>query len=202
MSKIFIQSNTFCIHTMLERLLTSKTRVKILTFFLLNPDRELHLREIARLIDENINAVRRELINLEDIGLVTSKKVGNLKQYKTNKNMPVYEELQSIILKTEGVAKTLQEHLHELGSIQTAFIYGSFAQHTASLNSDIDVFIIGTINEKKLIQAINILEKQLSREINYVFFTPTEFTRRKKNKDPFVTNVLNEPITMLLGKPL
>ena len=169
---------------MLERLFTSKTRVKILTLFLLNPDRELHFREITRIVDENLNAVRRELTNLEDIGLLMSSRTGNLRQYKINKKMPLYEDLQSIVLKTEGVAKILQEHLHELGFIQTAFIYGSFARHTASMNSDIDVFIVGTINEKTLIQSLHTLEKQLSREINYVSFHRMNSQNERKPKIP------------------
>ncbi len=185
---------------MLERFFTSKTRVKILTLFILNPNRELHIREIVRLIQENINAVRRELSNLEETGLLKSNKKGNLKQYTLNKKMPLYEELASMILKTEGVAKILKEHLNELGSIQSAFIYGSFANNTAQADSDIDVFIIGSINEKKLITALHNLEKQLSREINYILFTPQEFIMRKRKKDPFVNNVLKEPKVSLIGE--
>jgi len=184
---------------MLERFFTSKTRVKLLTLFILNPDRKLHIREIVRLIKENINAVRRELHNLEETGLLKSTQIGNMKQYTLNKNMPLYEELASMVLKTEGVAKILKEHLNELGSIQSAFIYGSFANNTAQVDSDIDIFIIGSINEKKLIPALHNLEKQLSREINYVLFTPQEFTTRKRKKDPFVMNVLKEPKVFLLG---
>jgi predicted nucleotidyltransferase len=184
---------------MLERLFTSRTRVKILTLFILSPQRELHVREIARLVQENINAVRRELANLEEIGLLESSRKGNLKLYSVNTTMPLYEELASMILKTEGVAKILKEHLDELGSIQTAFIYGSFARHDAQLTSDIDVLIIGTINEKTLISAIHVLEKQLAREINYILFTPEEFIKRKQKKDPFIVNVLKEPKILLLG---
>lgn len=186
---------------MLDRLFTSKTRVKILTLFFLSPGRELHLREIERLTKENVNSIRRELNNLEEIGLLKSSRKGNLKLYTINTEMPLYGELSSVVLKTEGVAKTLQEHLHELGSIQTAFIYGSFARHTAQLSSDIDVFIIGKINERKLIEEIHGLEKNLSREINYILFTPEEFKDRKKKKDPFVINVLKEPKIPLIGEP-
>lgn len=76
---------------MLERLFTSKTRVKILTLFILNPNRELHIREVARLIQENTNAVRRELNNLEQTGLLKSNKKGNLKQYTLKKLQSIYK---------------------------------------------------------------------------------------------------------------
>lgn len=113
--------------------------------------------------------------------------------------MPIYNELTNIILKTEGVAKLLQEKLSEIGEVKNAFIYGSFASKEAGINSDVDLFIVGRVNEKQLIMLIKKLEKKLSREINYVLFEPREFRERIKNKDPFVSNVLKEPKIMLVG---
>jgi len=165
----------------------------------MNPEKEMYVREIVRTINENINAVRRELSNLEIIGLLTSKKSGNIKQYKINKNMPIYEELTNIILKTEGVAKILKEKLLEIGDIKIAFIYGSFASKKAGIKSDLDLFLIGKIKEKQLILFINKLEKELSREINYVLFETKEFEERINNKNPFVSNVIKEPEIMLIG---
>ncbi len=184
---------------MLQRLITSKTRVKLLTLFLMNPDKEMYIRELVRNTEENINSIRRELSNLEETGILTSKRQGNQKYYKINKKMPIYNELASIILKTEGVAKVLQEKILEIGDIETAFIYGSFAKKEAGIHSDIDLFIIGTVNEKKMIINIKRLEENFSREINYVLFKPEEIKKRIKDKDPFVSNVLKEPKVMLIG---
>lgn len=184
---------------MIERLFTSKTRVKLLTLFIMNPERELYIREIVRLTNENINAIRRELTNLEDIGLLHSTIKGNTKQYTLDKTMPIYSELKSIIVKTEGITKILKDHLSELGSIKCAFIYGSFAQDKVGMNSDIDLFLIASVDEKKLIPLIHNFEKQISREINYVLFTMEEFEERKKHKNPFITNVLKEPKILLIG---
>ncbi len=184
---------------MLEKLFTSKTRVKLLTLFLLNPETELYVREIARKTGKNTNAIRRELNNLEDIGLLLSEKKGNLKYYTINNKMPIYIELTNIILKTGGVRKTLSENLTRLGCIETAFIYGSFASGSAGGKSDIDIFIIGQVHENELIRRIEKLEKELCREINYVIFTPAEFSKRIKNNDPFIKNVLNEKRVMLIG---
>jgi predicted nucleotidyltransferase len=184
---------------MLEKLFTSKTRVKLLNLFLLNPETELYVREIARKTGENTNAIRRELQNLEDIGLLLSEKKGNLKYYSVNKIMPIYLELTNIILKTGGVGRTLSENLTMLGNIETAFIYGSFASGSAGAKSDIDLFIIGQVHEDELIRSIEKLEKELFREINYVLFSPAEFSQRIRNHDPFIKNVLNEKRVMLIG---
>ncbi|MEA1869284.1 MAG: nucleotidyltransferase domain-containing protein [Euryarchaeota archaeon] len=184
---------------MLRKLFTSRTRVKLLTLFLMNPDREIYVREIARDIGENINSVRRELANLEEIGLLTSKRKGNLRYYVTDRKMPIFDELTSIILKTEGIAKILKDNLSLMGDIKIAFIYGSFARGDAMAESDIDVFIIGNVNEDMLIVAVREIEKKLSREVNYVLFTPEEFEERLENKDPFVSNVIREPKIMFIG---
>jgi len=165
----------------------------------MNPEKEMYIREIVRKTNENINSIRRELSNLEEIGLLTSVVKGGAKYYTVNKNIPIYNELTNIILKTEGVAKVLQENLSEIGVIEAAFIYGSFASKKTGINSDIDLFIIGTINEKQMIISIKKLENKLLREINYVLFEPKEFKERIKNKDPFVSNVMKEPKIMLIG---
>ena len=184
---------------MLERLLTSKARVKLLSLFLMNPERGFHMREVARLTELNINAVRRELANLEAIGLLTSKPVVNTKVYSVDQKMPILQELTSIILKTEGVTRMLKENLAEIGVIETSFIYGSFAKNEARLGSDIDLFMIGMFDEQRLIELIHRAERLISREINYVAFTPEEFEERKRKNDPFVTNVLREPKIVLIG---
>jgi len=84
----------------LEELITSSTRRKILTLFLTNPDIKLHLREIARRIGENPSGVFQELKPLEKTGLLKSEKMANLKIYSTNKQHIIYKELASIIKKT------------------------------------------------------------------------------------------------------
>jgi predicted nucleotidyltransferase len=184
---------------MLNKIFTSKTRVKILTLFLMNPDTELFIREISRRIDENVNAVRRELSNLENIDLLKSKNKGNMKYYTINKYFSIYPELKSIILKTEGVTKVIKNDLINLGNIELAFIYGSFASGEDTRDSDLDIFLVGNINEDQLIKELSKLEETLSREINYVLFGKEELDKRIKEKDPFISNVLSGPKIIILG---
>jgi len=186
---------------MLESIIGSKTRVKILALFFLSPDRKFYVRELARKTGGNINSVRRELQKLESIGLLKSERVGNLKYYVTDKKMPIYEELKSIFLKTEGLGEVIKENLSGLGEVKLAFIYGSFARGEEQLKSDIDLMIVGKVDEKKLVPLIRKLEGRLSREINYTLFSPTEFESRVKKKDPFISNVLREKKIQLVGEP-
>jgi len=120
---------------MLEAIIKSQTRVKLLTLFLLSPEREYYVREIVRMTDDNINAVRRELANLESFGLISGQKKGNQQYYSVNQDFFLYEDLQKIVLKTEGVAQTLKKGLADLEHIRCMFIYGSFAKGTARWTS-------------------------------------------------------------------
>ncbi|MDO9539941.1 MAG: nucleotidyltransferase domain-containing protein [Methanocalculus sp.] len=183
---------------MLEALIPSKTRVKLLTLFLLNPESAFFIREISRMTEENMNSVRRELSNLESFGLLIKEKRGIQHYFTVNKNFFLYEDLQRIVLKSEGVAGIIRENLQSLGDIQSAFIYGSFAQGGAGAKSDIDIFIIGVIDEERLITLVSECEEELNREINYTLMLPDEFTRRITFQDPFVKHVMDEKKIILI----
>jgi predicted nucleotidyltransferase len=183
---------------MLEALISSGTRVRLLTLFLTNPEKEYYVREIVRMTGDNYNAVRRELANLEKFGLIGGRKAGNLQYYMVNREFFLYEDLQRIVLKTEGIGQVLRENL-ALGPGTCAFIYGSFARGDAGSKSDIDLFIIGDLDETRLIPLVANGERAINREINYTLMGPDEFRQRKISGDPFVKNVMNEPKIMITG---
>ncbi|PKL69208.1 MAG: hypothetical protein CVV30_06420 [Methanomicrobiales archaeon HGW-Methanomicrobiales-1] len=184
---------------MLEALISSKTRVKLLTLFLLNPESEYYIREIVRMTKENYNAVRRELANLEAFGLIAGQKKGNQQYYTVNRDFFLYSDLQKIVLKTEGIAKIIRDDLTELPGIDCMFIFGSFAQGTAGAKSDIDLFIVGDVDENSLIPRIHTGEQKTNREINYTLMHRDEFRKRKESGDPFVKNVMHEPKIQIIG---
>ncbi len=184
---------------MLEQLITSRTRSKILELFLSEPDLEIHLREIARKIEENINSTRRELNHLEDNSILISRKDGNQRYFKINKANLIYPDLKNIFLKTGGVGNAIRNSLVEIGKIQYCFIYGSYARHTEKAESDLDIFIVGDVDENKLIPVVNSLEKKLKREINYILYSLEEYRNRVERRDKFVMNVLNDEKIMLYG---
>ncbi len=184
---------------MLEALIPSKTRVKLLTLFLLNPEREYYVREIARMTEENTNAVRRELANLESFGLITGQKKGNQQYYTAKTDFFLYDELQKIVLKTEGVARVIWENLAGLVPVDCMFVYGSFARRDAGAKSDIDLFIVGDVDEDRVIPLVHESEQTINREINYTLMRRDEFVQRKRSGDPFVKNVMDEPRIMIIG---
>jgi len=184
---------------MLEALISSRTRVKLLTLFLLNPEREYYVREIARTTGENINAVRRELANLESFGLISSERRGNQIHYMVDRNFFLYDELQRIVLKTEGIAAMLEQRLGDLGTVECIFIYGSFAAGKAGKRSDIDLCIVGNVDEDRLVSIIHESEQILGREINYTLLPNKEFRDRLARGDPFLSNIMKEPKIVIRG---
>ncbi|MDG6257479.1 MAG: nucleotidyltransferase domain-containing protein [Methanomicrobiaceae archaeon] len=186
---------------MLTRLFSSKVRVKLLELFLLHPDEEWFVREITRKTGENINAIRRELSNLEELGLLESRPRGNQKYYSVRTDFPLFDELARIMVKTRGIADVLREFLDDVPGIARMFLYGSFAEGTFGRESDIDLFVIGEVDEASLIDAVRAAEKRLGREVNYVVFTPGEFRQRLDANDPFITHVVGgKTIDLELGQ--
>lgn len=185
---------------MLKWLISSDARLKILSLLIFNSDREFYLREIVRMTGKNPNSVRIELNNLERAGIISSKVKGRFRYYSANKNSPVFTELRSLFLKTEGVAAAIRENLEKLGSVDFAFIYGSFARGEEKEKSDIDLIVIGKIDKNALIKIVSDLEKTLSRKINYVTMTVAEFGKRINSRDPFLTNVLKDNRIPILGE--
>ncbi|HIH27201.1 MAG TPA: hypothetical protein HA256_04315 [Methanoregulaceae archaeon] len=183
---------------MLEALIPSKTRVELLTLFLLNPGREFYIREIVRTTGRNINAVRRELENLESFGLIAGRKSGNQLYYTVRTDHFLYADLQKIVIRTEGIGSVIKDALADQ-DIACLFVYGSFAKGTAREKSDIDLFITGAVDEDRLIRVIHACERSLGREINYTLMTPRELGERKEKGDPFITNIMREEKIILMG---
>lgn len=184
---------------MLQKLFSSRVRVELLSLFFLHAGRDFYLREIARLTGEDYKSVSMEAESLEAIGLLSSRREGNLKYFKLNHDFPLHNELRSIFLKARGASQTLREVLQPVGGIELAFIYGSFASGTETGKSDIDLMVIGAAALEEILKRIREPEETLGREINVSLFESAEIKQRLGNGDPFISRVLSEPKTMLIG---
>lgn len=186
---------------MLKYFITSKTKRNLLQLFLTNPERQFYTREIAKLTGEPLNAVRRELGYLEKAGLVKSHSEGNLKYFAVVKDFPFYSELKKIIYSTVGLGDLLRDRLKDSRSIELAFIYGSVAKDMETSKSDIDLFVVGEIEDEELHRLISKVEKEIGREINYTLMTKKEFAERSKSGEPFLKRIEREEKIVLKGNP-
>lgn len=184
---------------MLERLFSSRLRIKLLDAFLSKPGGRFYVRELARNLGEEAKNISLELNNLKNLGLLSSEWEGNLKYYRANENFFLYPELKKIIFKTTGAQGIISQQLESSSEIICAFIFGSYAQNRETTESDIDLLVVGTISDKTLHSLISKAEQELVREIEYVLFSPNELRKRTKSKDHFVTEIIKQTKIFVKG---
>ena len=185
---------------MLTTLLGSKTRQVLLNTFFSNLDKEYYTRQLASMHNMSVGTLHREIKKLISLGILNVREVGNIKLFSLNRQNPVYEELKSIVYKTEGVIKLVQDAVTSVKGIRVAFIYGSLAKGDERQDSDIDIFLIGDdINEDKLVINISNLEKKLFKEINYTQYTGSEYKKEKKKRNSFILEVIKGKKVFIKG---
>ncbi|MCK4327924.1 MAG: nucleotidyltransferase domain-containing protein [Candidatus Diapherotrites archaeon] len=184
---------------MIGKLFKSETRVKLLEIFLFNPEKEFHLRELARMIDVSPIYVRKEVANLDAVGLVTYRSQGNLSLFKANKTSPIFEDLKNIFIKTISLGTLLKEKMKDYDTIKYALIYGSFAQGVEKQTSDIDLLVVGNISEDELHKVVMEFEKKTSRELNYILWKEKEFQQKAKQGISLLIDIAEHKVIMING---
>ena len=186
---------------MLERLFTSKTRVGILAQFLLNSDSEYHIRGLARQIHTTPILVQRELGNLEQLGLLKKKIMGNMVLYSLDRDASIADDLRRMFLKTEGLGAQLLEGINrkEKEKIRFALVYGSFAKGMETGSSDIDLLVIGEIDADLVLESVMQAEKKTGRQISLVLWTEKEFLEKTESGTPLTKELAETPVIMIMG---
>jgi predicted nucleotidyltransferase len=185
--------------TAIERIFGSRIRAKVLAWLFTHADQSFFVRQIASILKEDPTNLSREMAKLENLGVLKSKREGNLKRYQANPACPFFLELKGLVLKTTGVAGQIKVVLAHLEGIDHAFIYGSYAKGEEGGSSDVDLLLIGNVDMDRLDMLLGDLEKKLGREINYVLYHPREFESKKKARDGFIMDVLAGDKIMLIG---
>lgn len=157
---------------MLEALITSKTRIKLLLKFFLNPSTSAHLRGLASEFDESSNAIRLELNRLEEAGMLEAVNNGNKKVFQVNTKHPLYPSINQIIKKYMGIDQIVENILKGLGELDRVYMAGTLAN---GIESDvIDLVLIGDINKDYLLTTIEKAENAIGKKIRYLTYTINE----------------------------
>lgn len=187
---------------MIDALFGSKTRVKLLHLFLNNPGKAFYVREITRLIDEQINSVRRELSNMLEVGIITSDSADNKLYYEINQRYEYYVPFRAIFAdeRIESVVETRaaaawHDQIIGLTGTRLAVLAGVLVKGSGS---SVDLLLVGDISPVKLKNVIKQIEKVEARELNYTVLSYDEFYYRLSVRDKFITEILNGKHTVLL----
>lgn len=181
-------------------IITSKVRIKILELFMSNLAEMYHVRGIVREINEEINAVRRELERLEKAGVLKKEPRGNRLYYWVRTDYPLFGDLLAIGSKTTGLGRTIIENRNKIGKIMFIMFSGRFVRgKPRKLDEGVDILVVGDIVLPELATLIRTEESKRGKEINYTVMSKEEFEFRKKRRDPFLLGILAGSRTMIIG---
>lgn len=185
--------------TALQHLIPSKTRRKILELFFRHPTEQYHLRRIARELDEQINAVAREVEILEKAKVIHKEKKLNKTLFTIREDCPIYEEILRLILKDEDLAEELRFQLPKLGKISYIVFSRALAKRQPIKDQEVYIMIIGKVVVPEVDGIISANRQKFPFELNYTVMTEEEFAFRKKNNDPFIWTFLRAPKIVIVG---
>ena len=159
---------------MLDALISSKTRIKLLLKFFLNSNTSAYLRHLEKEFGESTNSIRLELDRFEAAGMLTARNEGNKKFFRANTEHPLFNEVHNIIRKYVGIDRVIEYIIERLGNVENVYLTGSFSKGLDS--SVIDLIIIGEIDKKYLTELVEKAEALINRKVRYLIFdTDKEF---------------------------
>ncbi|MCX8031504.1 MAG: winged helix-turn-helix domain-containing protein [Thermodesulfovibrionales bacterium] len=180
---------------MLKTLFSSSTRADVLSLLFNNPNEKFYIRQLSDILKKNPSGVKRELDRLEEMDLVKSEKIANLKYFQANINSPLFDELKSLISKSLGFRGALK-NLFQANTIKLAFIYGQFVEDEDT--STVDLYIVGNATPAVLM-GLQDIERKFNKSLNCTFIDEVEFKNKKKT-DKNLINILQSKKISLVGR--
>lgn len=185
----------------LKYLFVSQTRLKLINTFFYLPKEIYYVRQLVRLLDEEINSIRRELENLKKADIIDSEWRGNRLYYWANPKSALFPELLSLANKSAGLGLKLQSKNEELGQIKLLLYSNQFVIGDKKSPDDIDLVIVGDVSYKEVESNIKQEEEIRGHEINYMIMDKNELRLRKNKRDQFIIDFfLNSPL-VIIGSP-
>ncbi len=163
---------------MIDALISSKTRIKLLLKFFLNSKNTAYLRNLEEEFGESTNAIRLELNRFEEAGFLTSSAEGNKKIFTVNTKHPFFPDINRIIMKMTGLEYVLEYVLQRIGDLQKVYLVGNLSRGKST--EIIDLVLVGdNLNKAFLIEQIEKAEKKLDKKIRFVHYSNKEFDLNK-----------------------
>jgi predicted nucleotidyltransferase len=177
--------------------LRSRVTQKILNYFFLNPGASLHVNDLSRRFGLDKRNLVKKLRELEQIGLLKSETKANLRLFSIDREFPLYNEYRKIVLKTVGIEERLRQIIKAIPGVREAYIYGSYARDRMGAHSDLDLLIIGDHEIHAVQKEMNLLQREINREINSVNMSEEEFRRKRESNDPFLSGIFEKKLIKL-----
>ncbi len=161
---------------MIETLISSKTRIKLLFKFFLNSNNTAYLRSLEQEFGESTNAIRVELNRLEKAGMLKSFSQGNRKVFQANQQHPLYDEVHNILRKHLGIDTIIEKVINRLGEVKKVFVLGSLAK---GMDSEVvDLLIVGNVDQEYLSRLVERAQELVSKKILCSVISESEYKQR------------------------
>lgn len=175
------------VNDILKALFSSTTRIKLLSTFLLHPEQEYFIRELTRLLDEQINSIRRELENMKRIGLVKSRTRNRKKYFRIDLEFPLYTDLRNMFGKAVQGETAVIAELKRLSGLKFLVLAGSFVGES----DPVDLLIVGEV-KRDAVEKLLAHDPSL-RSVKYSIFSVPDFLYRLNLKDKFIKETVDSP---------
>lgn len=159
---------------MLETLISSRTRIKLLLRLFLNPGTTAYLRGLAEEFDESTNSVRVELNRFEDANMLVSESKGNKKLYKANEKHPLFRDIHSILLKYIGVDRIIEVIIDRMGLMEKMYLTGDYARGMDT--GIIDLVFVGDIDKNYLVEMAGKAERMIQKKVRFIVYDRDEWS--------------------------
>lgn len=177
----------------------SKVRREVLRTFFARPGVVRHVRELARELGWSATIVGQELDRLERTDILTSERIGRARRYRVDEESPIASEIRSLVQKTIGIEARIRDAIADLSGIEEAFLYGSYARGDDRATSDLDLFVIGPVDQERLGDALADVERELGRDVNVTSYERGELERLRREGDLFIERVYDGAQVSLIG---
>lgn len=185
----------------LEKLLRSKTRTRILWYFLENLTIKVGLRELSRIVKLQVHAVGREIILLKKANILVEEKTPSKNYYSINTNHPFFYEIVSLFHKSFGVGGMIMNDLDIFDNTEFLIMTHHYIHQLPKDKTDLDLLIVGSPKIDQVSIFLHNIETSLQRELRFAILNSSDFKSRKQKLDQFVWKILEKPSVLLIGKP-
>jgi len=182
---------------MLEQILSSVARTKILKFFCVHAQEKFFVRELARLLNVQLNSIRRELDNLESFGFLKSEETNSKKYYYTNLDFSLFPEIKNLVFKSLALEEiSIANKMSKIPGLKLLLFTGVLTQSAAAT----DVVIVGNVNKTKFDKYLKKIAEGLPEDLRYTFLPLKEYLYRLEITDKFIYDIWANPHVIVVDK--
>ncbi|MFA6307951.1 MAG: winged helix-turn-helix domain-containing protein [Patescibacteria group bacterium] len=182
---------------MLEQILSSVARTKILKFFCVHAQEKFFVRELARLLNVQLNSIRRELDNLENFGFLKSEETNSKKYYYTNLDFSLFPEIKNLVFKSLALEEmNIANKMSKISGLKLLLFTGVLTQSAAAT----DVVIVGNVNKTKFDKYLKKIADGLPEDLRYTFLPLKEYLYRLDITDKFIYDIWANPHVIVVDK--